>query len=217
MRMPFSPREHIVEICRRLNGKNLLSAADGNVSFRVSDSEILITPAGLNKAHISAADIAVITLDNRIVSGNPSSERLMHLEVFQKCPPARAVVHAHPPTAIAWSIAFPTQTELPATAMSELILAVGGVPIVPYARPGTKAMGEVLHPFLPSSRVMILARHGALSWGEDLNEAYNGMERLEHTCLILKTAHELGGITSLPAEEVKVLREMRSKMGNRSL
>jgi L-fuculose-phosphate aldolase len=222
MRMPSSTaassaREYIVEICRRLNGKNLLSAADGNVSLRLSDSEILITPAGLNKAHITAADIAVITLDNRIVSGNPSSERLMHLEVFSRCPEARAVVHAHPPTAIAWSIAFPAHTELPATAMSELILAVGGVPIVPYARPGTKAMGEVLHPFLPSSRVMILARHGALSWGEDLNEAYNGMERLEHTCLILKTAHELGGITSLPAEEVKVLREMRSKMGNRSL
>jgi L-fuculose-phosphate aldolase len=74
-----------------------------------------------------------------------------------------------------------------------------------------------LHPFLPASRVMILARHGALSWGEDLDEAYNGMERLEHTCLILKTAHELGGITSLPDSEVKVLREMRAKMGNRSL
>ncbi|MGZ3706164.1 MAG: class II aldolase/adducin family protein, partial [Bdellovibrionota bacterium] len=74
-----------------------------------------------------------------------------------------------------------------------------------------------LHPFLPASRVMILGRHGALSWGEDLEEAYNGMERLEHTCLILKTAHELGGITSLPDSEVAVLREMRARMGNRSL
>ena len=68
-----------------------------------------------------------------------------------------------------------------------------------------------------SSSFVILGRHGALSWGEDLEEAYNGMERLEHTCQILKTAHELGGVTELPASEIEVLREMRARMGNRSL
>lgn len=195
----------------------MLSAADGNVSVRLSDQEILITPTGMNKARISPADVAVVTLDNRVLSGNPSGERLMHLEIYQRVPSAKAVVHAHPPTAIAWSIAFPEQKELPSSAMSELILAVGSVPIAPYARPGSKAMGEVLLPFLPQSRVMILARHGALSWGEDLEESYNGMERLEHTVQILKSAHELGRISALPEEEVKVLREMRAKLGNRTL
>jgi L-fuculose-phosphate aldolase len=209
--------EEIVEICRRLHARNMLAAADGNVSFRVSDEEILFTPTGVNKAFMKPEEMAVVTLDNRIVKGNPSGERLMHIEVYKRCPKAKAIVHAHPPTAIAWTVAKPDLKELPAEALSELILAVGRVPIASYARPGTLDMGSVLAPFLPACRVILLARHGALSWGEDLEEAYNGMERLEHISQILKSASDLGGITSLPAEEVKVLREMRAKMGERTL
>ena len=207
----------ILETCRRLYARNMLAAADGNVSIRLSDQEILFTPTGKNKGFITAKDIATISLDNKIIEGNPSSERLMHLSVFRACPEAKVVVHAHPPTAIAWSIAKPELRYLPETGLSELILALGAVPIIPYARPGTQNMGDVLTPFVSIHRVMILARHGALSWGEDWEEAYNGMERLEHTCQILKAAEDLGGLTSLPDDEVKVLREMRKKMGNRSL
>ena len=206
-----------MEICRRLNSKNLLAAADGNVSLRLADNEILITPSGRNKAHIRPQDIATITLDNEVVDGVPSGERLMHLEVYRNVQEAKAIVHAHPPAAIAWSISFPEAKELPSGCMSELILALGSVPIAPYARPGTRDMGKVLAPFLPDSRVMILGRHGAISWGEDLEEAYNGMERLEHTCLILKYAHEFGGISELPPDEISVLREMRARMGGKSL
>lgn len=210
-------RAEIIEVCRRLHARNLLAAADGNVSFRLSDEEILFTPTGVNKARMREEDIAVVTLDNRVLSGKPSGERLMHLEVYRRCPQARALVHAHPPTAIAWTVARPDLRELPAEALSELILAVGAVPVAPYARPGTEDMGTVLQPFLPHRRVILLARHGALSWGEDLEEAYNGMERLEHISQILKSAHDLGGITTLPAAEVAVLREMRAKMGERTL
>lgn len=210
-------REEIVEICRRLNAKNLLASADGNVSFRLSDEEILITPTGVNKAYIRPEDMAVITLDNRVLRGKPSGERLMHLEVYRCCPAARAIVHAHPPTAIAWTIARPEMKELPGDGMSELILAMGRVPVAPYARPGTETMGEVLRPFLPSSRVIILARHGALSWGEDLEEAYNGMERLEHVAGILKSAVQLGGLSSLPPVEVEALWALRRQLGERTL
>lgn len=209
--------EHLVEICRRLHGKNMLASADGNVSYRVSDEEILITPAGVNKARLKPADVAVITLGNEIVSGKPSSERLMHLEVYRRSPQARAIVHAHPPTAIAWTVARPDLKELPAEALSELILAVGRVPVAPYARPGSLDMGTVLHPYLPECRVILLARHGAIAWGEDIEEAYNGMERLEHVAQILKSAVELGGITTLPAGEVAALREMRRGLGERTL
>jgi L-fuculose-phosphate aldolase len=210
-------REAIARVCARLHGRNLLASADGNVSVRLSDEEILFTPTGVNKAELDPACIAVVTLDNKVISGSPSGERLMHLEVYRKCPKARAVVHAHPPTAIAWTVARPDLRELPAEALSELILAAGRVPVAPYARPGTLAMGEVLHPFLPAHRVILLSRHGALSWGEDLEEAYNGMERLEHVCQILKSAHELGGLTFLPQEEVEALRQMRAKLGEKTL
>lgn len=207
----------IVEACQRLHAKNMLAAADGNISVRLSDERILITPTGLNKAFMKATDMAVITLDNRILQGKPSSERLMHLEVYRQAPKARCVVHAHPPTAVAWTVTFPQLTELPSECLSEVILAVGRIPIVPYARPSTQSMGDVLKPFLPHHRVMIMARHGALSWGESLNEAYNGMERLEHSAFILQQAHLMGGLTSLPGVEVEALRQMRTRLGERTL
>lgn len=207
----------IARVCQKLNAKNYLAAADGNVSVRMSDNTILITPAGVNKADLNPESLASISLEGEILSGKPSSERLMHLAIYRNCPNAKAIVHAHPPTAIAWSIAHPEMKLLPAECMSELILAVGDIPIVPYARPGTHDMGSVLEPYLPKYRVMILARHGALAWGESLEEAYNGMERLEHSALVLKLAHDLGGLTPLPEEEVRVLRAMRETLGNKTL
>ncbi|MCB9072040.1 MAG: class II aldolase/adducin family protein [Bdellovibrionaceae bacterium] len=195
----------------------MLASADGNVSYRLNDEEILITPTGVPKAFIESKDIAVITLDNKIISGRPSGERLMHLEVYKKCPQAKAVVHAHPPSAVAWTVAFPNLAELPHEALSEVILACGRIPMVPYARPGTLEMGTHLHAFLPEHRALILRRHGALTWGESLQEAYCGMERIEHSADILLRAKMLGGLTSLPMEEVEALFLLRKQLGDKLL
>lgn len=216
----------ILEICKALHQRNLLAAADGNISYRLSDQEILITPTGQTKAFMDQKEVAVITLDNKIIRGNPSSERLMHLEIYKKCPEAKAVVHAHPPTAIAWSIAFSGLQEIPYSELPEAILAAGKIPIVPYARPGTEDMGKNLLPFLPESRLMILARHGAVCWGQDLDEAYRGLERVEHICQILKSAMELKKSASpelgnlnqiLPDSEIQALFELRKKIGPKIL
>lgn len=205
-------RETIVEIARRLHARGWLAAADGNISLRLSADNILITPSGVHKGFITAEEICRITIDNRVLEGKPSSERLMHLAVYRHAPKAVAVVHAHPPVATAWTIAHPEMKELPADCLSEVILAAGRIPFVPYAQPGTQQMGDHLVPFLPDCRLMILARHGAIAWGESLSEAYNGIERLEHASVTLAHAQTLGGLTRLPADEVARLYEMRAKM-----
>lgn len=210
-------RERLVQACQRLWQRNMLASADGNLSIRLADGRILITPSGVSKAFIGSEDMALVSLTGEILAGKPSSERLMHLTVYQQVPEACAVVHAHPPHAIAWSVAQPELRELPAHCLSELILAAGSIPFVPYARPGTQEMGEVLKPFLPERRLMILSRHGGLAWGESLDEAVGGMERLEHTAQILWLSHTLGGLTKLPDEEVKALYAMRKKIGDRLL
>ncbi|MBN8540654.1 MAG: class II aldolase/adducin family protein [Deltaproteobacteria bacterium] len=207
----------IVEIGRRLHARGWLAAADGNISYRMSDENILITPSGRHKGFLSETDICRMTVQNEILEGEPSSERLMHLAIFQNVNKAKAVVHAHPPVATAWTIARPELTELPAECLSEVILAAGRIPFVPYARPGTKQMGDYLLPFLPDCRLMILSRHGALAWGETLEEAYNGIERLEHAAVTLAYAESLGGLTMLPPEEIANLRRMRSNMDGRTL
>lgn len=207
----------LCDVCRRLHSRNLLAAADGNVSVLLDDGRIAITPSGVAKALMRPEDLAYLALDGGIVSGRPSTERLMHLAVYRACPEARAVVHAHPPTAIAFSLAHPEWAWLPSDALPEVILAAGAIPFVPYARPGTAAMGEALAPFLPAHRLLVLSRHGALAWGETLEEAYNGMERLEHACQILKAALDLGGARPLPEAEVEALRQARLRSGRKLL
>ncbi len=209
--------DEIIQVCRRLNDKNMIASADGNVSVRLSDDLIVMTPTGINKAFLKPEDIAMISPDGRVLKGRPSSERLIHLEVYNSCPQAKAVVHAHPPAAIAWSVARPYLKELPSDCLPEVILAVGRIPIVPYARPSTEAMAQNLRPFLCKHRAMILARHGALCWGETLQEAYNGMERVEHAAWILRLAQGFGGLTPVPGEELAALQGMRRKLGERIL
>ncbi len=210
-------RQQIVSVCQRLYARNMLAAADGNISYRQTDECIYFTPSGRQKAFISPEDMATVALSGDVVGGKPSAERDMHLEIYRSCPQARAVVHAHPPHAIAWSVARPDLTELPYDSLGEVVLGAGRIPIVPYARPTTVSMGEVLKPFLPQSRAMILARHGAVCWGETLEEALNGMERLEHSAQILWLAEGLGGAKPLPKEELAALLKMREQMGSRLL
>jgi L-fuculose-phosphate aldolase len=209
--------EEIRDACARLHARGLLAAADGNVSVRLPDDTVLLTPAGVNKARLPPGSLARVALDGGVLEGRPSTERAMHLAVYRACPEARVVVHAHPPTATAWTLARPELGELPTDSLPELLLAAGRVPIVPYARPGTEEMGTALLPFLPMYRLLLLSRHGALAWGESMEEAINGIERVEHSALILKAAEELGGSTPLPAAELEALRALKARLGPRLL
>ena len=91
----------LCDACRHLHARNLLAAADGNISLRFSDERIAMTPAGVNKQALRPEQLTFLRLDGTLLSGNPSSERAMHLAVYRLCAEARAVIHAHPPTAIA--------------------------------------------------------------------------------------------------------------------
>ena len=203
----------LLDACRCLHAGGLLAASDGNLSVRLPNGLIAMTPSGVPKAKVVAGDLAYVQLDGTIYSGRPSSERAMHLAVYRAVPEARAIVHAHPPTAIAWSLARPELRELPAAGLPEVILAAGRIPIVPMALPGTEAMGANLLPFLPAHRLLILARHGGLCWGESMDEAAGGMERLEQVATILWKAETLGGAQPLAPAELQELRALRAKLG----
>lgn len=207
--------ESLCEACRRLHERNLLAAGDGNLSARLPEGRIAMTPSGVAKAWIRPRDFAFLSLEGAILKGNPSSERLMHLAIYGACPEAKVIVHAHPPTAIAWTVARPELKAMPCEALPEVILGAGAIPIVPYVRPGTAALGEALKPFLPAHRLLVMARHGAVCWGENAAEAAGGIERLEHVAQILKAAVELGGLSPLPESELAALREIRAELGPR--
>lgn len=209
------PLHDLLAACRRLHAGGLLAASDGNLSVRLPNGLIAMTPSGVPKAQVQESDLAYLELDGHIVSGRPSSERAMHLAVYRAAPEAKAIVHAHPPTAIAWSLARPELEELPSDGLPEVILAAGRIPVVPMAIPGSEAMGTNLLPYLPAHRLLILARHGGLCWGEHMNEAAGGMERLEQVASILLKAEMLGGAKPLSADELADLRALRAQIGSR--
>lgn len=204
-------KKKIIAAIKVLWQKGCLAAGDGNFSFKDEDGVIWISPSGRRKCDLSPEDF--VKLGH---SDQASSESLMHSEVYKAAESARVVFHAHPPTAIAYSISN-NEKCLPENVVSELVLSAGTIPIVSYARPGSKDMGDQLKPFLPASRILILKHHGALSWGESVDEALSGMERLEHSCEIFWKAKTMGTIQELPEGELEWLKEKRNSLGDKIL
>ena len=194
----------IIEVCRKLYKKNLIAGADGNVSVRCGEDKILITPSGVSKSSLSAGDICSMDLSGNPLKGNPSSEKNIHLTVYRKQKKARAVVHAHPTFVVALSLARQKWKTLPSF-LPEAVAVLGTVPFVPYSCPGTVETAEALSPFLKESCALILSRHGAVTWGEDLKSAYLKMECLEHSARIIYLAEALGDSRPLSDGEVKQL------------
>jgi L-fuculose-phosphate aldolase len=190
-------RAAIVRVCRRLYGAGLIAGQDGNVSVRLSGDRILVTPAGMQKVDVRAADLVILSLDGKKRSGMhaPSSEVAVHLEIYAGRPDVGAVVHAHPPTATGFAVAGET---LPQHVLPELDLTVGRVALVPYALPGTTQLSQGFRPYLAAHDAWLMANHGAVTAGATLTVAHQRMESLEHAARILLAARAVGRIIPLP-------------------
>src|SRR5215831_14532607 len=131
----------IVQVCRRLYDRGLVAGPDGNVSVRLPDESILVTPSGLSKVDVTIDDLVVVNLSGDVLHGRraPSSELAMHLRIYRRRDDVRAVVHAHPPTATGFAVAGES---FMAPVLPEVILQMGAVPLVPYATPGTDALAD---------------------------------------------------------------------------
>lgn len=197
-------RDEIVRVCRRLWEAGLIAGPDGNVSVRLPNDEVLVTPAGVSKVDVRAEELAVVRLDGVQVAGQrpASSELRMHLRIYRCREDARAVVHAHPPVATGFAVAG---EDFMAPVLPEVILQMGGVPLVAYAMPGTDALGDLLEPLLPRHEAFLLANHGATTIGATLTEAHQRMESLEHAARILHAARALGRVNRLTEDQARAL------------
>ncbi len=200
--------KQIIEVCKKLYKNNFLVACDGNISVKENENLIKITPSGVPKYSLKEEQICSIDKKGHPLKGKASSEKSMHLTIYQQQIKAQAIVHAHPPCSVSLSLARPTWKELP-LALPEIVIALGRVPFVEYVQPGTKEMGECLIPYLKESSAFILSHHGAVTWGENLEEAYMRMEWLEHSCKIILKAESIGEVRSLPEKELQKLWKMR--------
>jgi L-fuculose-phosphate aldolase len=205
--------EAIVRCCRRLWEAGLIAGEDGNISARIGQDTLLVTPRAMLKSDLVPADLVRVSLAGIRLGGfrNATRELDLHLRVYAGRPDVGAVVHAHPPTATGLAL---VGEGLPGDVLPELTLLFGEVPLAPYATPGTSAVGDSVAPLLQGHEGVLLAHHGAVTWGPDLATAQIRMESLEHAARILLTARAAGQVRRLTPEQVQALVRQRGKPGN---
>jgi L-fuculose-phosphate aldolase len=191
----------IVEICGWMYQKGLIASSEGNVSAALGADRILVTPRGAHKGLLRPEQLVMTDLDGRQISGDfpPSSELPLHLLVYRERPDVRVVVHAHPTMAIVCSLAGISFDD---GVVPEVLTSLGAIPTAPYATPGTAEAAEVIRPLIQQFDAIVLARHGSVTVGTDLREAYSKLEMLEHTAQILVMSRLLGSLAPLPKDEV---------------
>jgi L-fuculose-phosphate aldolase len=206
-------REMICDIGRRVYNRNYVAANDGNISVKVGSNEIWTTPTGVSKGYMTPDMMVKMDLSGKVLAGKlkPSSEVKMHLRVYNENQEVNAVVHAHPPVATSFAIAG---IPLDKPVLPEAIVLLGIVPVAPYALPGSQEVPDSIAPYCKTHNAVLLANHGALTWGRDLMEAYFRMESLEHYATILMYSNNiLKKANELNASQINDLINIRESMG----
>jgi len=205
-------KDQIVEAGRRLYANKFIAAADGNVSARLGE-HLYFTPTGMCKGFLKPEDIVKTDLTGRKTEGirNPSSEALMHLEVYRLRSDVRAVVHAHPPNATGYAVAG---LALDKALLPEVILTMGCIPLAEYSTPTTDEVVRAIRDLIPRHDALLLSNHGAVTYGKDIETAYFRMETLEHFARISIVAKILGRERVLSEDDLKRLYASQYKGEN---
>lgn len=205
-------KQDICEIGRRIYAKGFAAANDGNITVRVGDNEVLCTPTMHCKGFLKPEDIATVDMTGKQIAGakKRSSEALLHLEIYKQRSDVKSVVHCHPPHACAFAVA---REPIPQCVLPEVEVFLGDVPITKYETPGGQAFAETVLPFVNKTNVIILANHGTVSYGENVERAYWWTEILDAYCRILMLAKGLGRVNYFDEGKERELLELKQKWG----
>ena len=204
-------RKLIVEIGKLLYDRSYVVAFDGNVSIRLDENTVLATPTMTCKGRMTEDCLALTDMDGRALTDKKASSELeMHLLIYKMRPDIKAVCHAHPPHGTAFAVAG---LAIDKPILSEVILTLGCVPLTDYGTPSTDELTEAMKPFVEHHNALLMANHGAVAYGEDLWQAFDRLETLEHTAKIAILAKALGGANDLPADAIEKLINIREKAG----
>ena len=213
-----SLRNEIVRVGRLMYEKGFITASEGNISARLDERRILITPSGLHKGMMEPDQLLVIDADGRKVGPStaanrylqPTSEAPMHLEAFRQRPDIQAVIHAHPPITVALSIAgIPLSDCL----LPEVIVFLGIIPTTAYATPSSHENVTAIRQLILDHDALVLQRHGSLTVGDSPMQAFMRLETVEQNARIAFMLKQLGVDNPLPADEVTKLLRQRQEMG----
>ncbi|MCK4957526.1 MAG: class II aldolase/adducin family protein [Candidatus Cloacimonetes bacterium] len=201
-------REQIISAGKRMYEKNFGASNDGNISGRLNDDQIIITPSGVSKGFMKPEDLIIVNMQGEFVAGKhkPSSELFMHLKVYQSRPDVYGICHAHPAYATAFAVA---NISLDKPFLQEVVLTLGKIPVVEYGTTGTEDLYKPLLKYLTDHDAFLLANHGALTVGKDVLDSYYKMETVEHSAKIYYLAKQLGHINLISEKDVEKLKQIR--------
>lgn len=196
-------RRRLAECCHLLYDRHLTVSAGGNMSVRLGEDEILITPSGVNKGLISGDDLVKMDMNGNVISGGkPSIEHKFHIGIYKENPETNAVIHCHPLYCLALAV---KGEDIKSCLTPEGVLLLDQVPTVRYETPGSQELVDAVMEYADAP-AMLMAKHGAITQGRTLEEAFNRMEELEFQAHLQILA---GDAAELPVEEVVKLRGMR--------
>lgn len=204
-------KEKIIAVGKSLRDQGLIVGGEGNLSLRLPDGNLLVTPARACKGKLTQNMLTIIDSKGYVLEGSlqPSSELLLHLQIYRERTDVGGIVHAHPPFATGFScagVSFSTPL------LAESIIMLGTIPNIPFAMPGSIELVEKVSPFIKDSDCFLLSNHGVLTVGADIETALMRMELLEQYSKILLITFILGRQNPIPSKYLKPLKEINMEI-----
>lgn len=212
-------REQICLIGELMHRNGYIDGASGNISARLDTNHILATPSGLAKGFMSPEHLIIVDMAGERVDTptpanahlRPTSELLMHLECYRQRDDVQGVVHAHPPTAVALTIAG---YNFGACLIPEMVVILGIIPTAPYSTPSSVENRDAIRGLISEHDALMLAYHGSLTVAKTVWDAYLRLESLEHAAKILYMVEQLGGPkAAISPDQVEKLIAIRERLG----
>ncbi len=212
MKTEIEFRRELAKASRMTYEKGFVAATDGNLSIRLPGDILLVTPSGTCKGDVTEEMIIKCDMEGNKIGpgGRVTTEILIHQEIYRQRSDVRAVVHAHPPIAIAFTIAG---VSLAQCVIPEVVVTMGSIPTAEYFTPSRPEGQERIRELVKTHDAVMMDRHGSLTMGKDIWEAYRKLEKLEHAAHITYMARQMGNVRTLPADEVERLLNLRGFYG----
>lgn len=195
------PRDQIVLIISRIYNRGLTTTSGGNISIIDENGDMWVTPSAIDKGSLRASDIILVKKDGTIVGKHkPSSEYPFHKAIYDIRPDIKAVVHAHPPALVSFSIVhtIPDTNVIP-----QAKHICGPIGYAPYALPGSEDLGEsIANVFNQGYNGCIMENHGTVVGGTDLRDAFQRFETLEFSARTIINGKTIGKVNSLTDEQI---------------
>lgn len=201
-----SAREQIFETVMKANQVDLIRMSAGNISARIENGLIGITPGGIKYQNMKVEDISIVDLDGNLIDGlKPSSETPMHTAIYRHLPEVKSICHTHSTFAITFAM---LRRDIP-VANLELVVCGAPIPVAPWACPGTPKAGEVAVEIFsnrPGLKVLLLRKHGLVAIGSSLDHAFDMAFNAEVGFRAYYQALQIGKPEPITAEQLAEIK-----------